>query len=235
MDHALDAMGDGGGIRGEEARVEAPDAAGRGDRARDQEQAGRIGQKAGIRERLPGAVELGRLAVGFAAEAKPGLLAGLADRGDRRATCARPAEIFGLPLSRFCFELFGDGSRDRHAIIRLVDAPAGKDELAGHEHHLVVALADQHFWDRAGAIDQDQRRRIPRPVIGMVIGFLLFRLLILVPAAVSLISIPIVFIALNRRNTIRRVVVKAVHAQSPLQADHGALHRLQQQQRQRPA
>jgi hypothetical protein len=39
-------MGDAGSIGGEEARIEAADAAGRGDRARDQEQAGRIGQQA---------------------------------------------------------------------------------------------------------------------------------------------------------------------------------------------
>lgn len=60
MHHALDAMGDGGSIRGEETGVEAADPAGRGDGARDQEQAGGIGQQPRIRERLPGARELDR-------------------------------------------------------------------------------------------------------------------------------------------------------------------------------
>ncbi len=88
MDHALDAVGDRGGIRREEARVEALDAAGRGDRACDQEQAGRVGQQARIRERLPVAVELSRLTLGLAPEAKAGLLAGLVDRGDGERFCA---------------------------------------------------------------------------------------------------------------------------------------------------
>src|SRR6266699_755297 len=99
MDHALDAMGDRGRVRGEESRIETLDAAGRGDGARDQEQAGRIGQEACIRERLPWTVKLWtvklwtiklwtvklwtiklrRGAVGVAAEAEAGFLAGLAD------------------------------------------------------------------------------------------------------------------------------------------------------------
>src|SRR3569833_1568153 len=36
---------------------------------------------------------------------------------------------------------------------------------------------------------------------------------------------------LYRRNTIGRALVKPVHTQSPLQADHSSLHRLQQRQR----
>ena len=36
-----------------------------------------------------------------------------------------------------------------------------------------MALADQHFWDRTTAIDQDQRRGIPGTELGMVISFLL--------------------------------------------------------------
>jgi len=82
MDHTLDAMGDRGGIRGEEAGVEALDAAGRGDGARDQEQARGVGQQARISEWLPRAFEPGR-ALGLAPEAEAGLLAGFADRGDR--------------------------------------------------------------------------------------------------------------------------------------------------------
>jgi hypothetical protein len=44
MHHAFDSMRDGRGIGGEEARVETADAAGRGDRARNQEQPGRVRQ-----------------------------------------------------------------------------------------------------------------------------------------------------------------------------------------------
>ena len=52
--------------------------------------------------------------------------------------------------------------------------PPGKNIFARHEHHLVVALADQDLRLVAGAIDQDQRRRVLGPEIGMVIGFFSF-------------------------------------------------------------
>ena len=80
MHHAFDAMRDGRGIGGEEAGVEAADAARRGDRACDQEQARRIGQQARVGERRPRTVELGLL-LDLAAEAEPGLFTGFADRG----------------------------------------------------------------------------------------------------------------------------------------------------------
>ena len=76
-------------------------------------------------------------------------------------------------LGEIGFQLGGDGCCTRHAVIVLVDAAAGEDELSGHEHHLVVALADQDFRT-AAAIDQDQRRRIAGAEIGMVVGFLAF-------------------------------------------------------------
>ena len=82
MDHALDTMGDGRGIGGEKPRIEAPHPAGRGDGAGDQKQAGGVRQQPGFAERLPHAVEPGRHAIGLAAEAETGFLAGLADRRD---------------------------------------------------------------------------------------------------------------------------------------------------------
>ena len=54
MDDTLDTMGDRRSIGREEAGVIPPDAAGRGDRARNQEQAGWIGQEARFRKRRPG-------------------------------------------------------------------------------------------------------------------------------------------------------------------------------------
>ena len=81
MDHALDAVRDGRRIGGEEARIKTANAAGRGDRARDQEQTGGIGQQTRFRKRFPGAVELGGF-FDLAAEAETGLLAGLADCGN---------------------------------------------------------------------------------------------------------------------------------------------------------
>ncbi len=172
MDHAFDAMGDAGSICGEEARVEAADAAGRGDRARDQEQVGRIGQQARFRERLPGAVEF----YGFfnlAAEAETGFLAGFADRGDRERPRAGRCDLRAT-LEQVGFELSGNRRGNRNAVVRLVDAAAGKNIFARHEHHFVVALADQNLRLVAGAVDQDQRGCILGPEIGMVIGFFSF-------------------------------------------------------------
>jgi hypothetical protein len=53
MDDAVDAVRDRRSVRREEPGVEAPDASGRGDGARNQEKTGRIGQQAGIAKRLP--------------------------------------------------------------------------------------------------------------------------------------------------------------------------------------
>ena len=170
MDHALDTMRDGRRIGGEEAGVEAADTAGRGDRARDQEQAGRIGQQSCIGEWRPGAVEL-CLLLDLAAEAESGLFAGFADRRIGKRTRAAGRDLRAA-LQEIGFELRRDRGGDRHAVVGLVDAAAGENELAGHEHHLVVALADEHLRLGTGAIDQDQRRGILRPEIRVMIGFL---------------------------------------------------------------
>ena len=52
--------------------------------------------------------------------------------------------------------------------------PPGKTYLPGMNTDLVVAFADQNLRLVAGAVDQDQRRRILGPEIGMVIGFFSF-------------------------------------------------------------
>jgi hypothetical protein len=140
MDHAFNAMGDAGSIRREEAGIEAADAAGRGDRARDQEQAGRIGQQARFRERLPGAFEFHGL-VDLAAEAEPGFLAGLADRGDRERT--RPGSYdLRAALEQIGLEFGGNRRGNGNAVVGLIDAAARENIFARHEHDVVVALAD---------------------------------------------------------------------------------------------
>ena len=234
--------------------------AGRGDRARDQKQAGRIGQQAGVAERLPYAVEFWRRSIALAAEAKPGFLAGLADRGDRQRSRARRRRL-RTAFHQIGFKFLRNRRRNRNAVIQLVDAAARKHEFAGHEHHLVVALADQDFWDCAGAIDQDQRRGIHRPAIGMMIGLFFFFddacrfahfaphiFFSVIPGCALLGAGPesiltdggYGFRARAQEGAPRNdgqlrfgiVLVKSVHAQRPLHADHRTLHRLQQHQRQ---
>ena len=82
MHHALDAVRDGRCVRREEAGVEAPDAARRGDRTRNQEQPGRIGQQPCLGKWFPGSVQIGFPVLVLAAQAKAGFLAGFADCGD---------------------------------------------------------------------------------------------------------------------------------------------------------
>ena len=173
MDHALDAMGDGGGIGGEEPGIEAADAAGRRDRARNQKQSGRIGQQAGLGKRLPCAFQGRRGAIALASEAEPGFFAGLADRGDRQRARARRRDLRAA-LEQVVFKRFRDWRCHGNAVVGFVDPAAGKDEFAGHEHHLVVALADQNFWRGGGAIDQDQRGGVDGSTIGVMVGFFLF-------------------------------------------------------------
>src|SRR3984957_12649019 len=173
MDYPLHALGDGGVIRGEKPCVEAAHAAGRRDGARDQKQSGRIGQQARLAEGLPRAFERRRSAIALAPEAETGFLTGLADRGDGKRACARGADLWA-PLQQIFLERLRDRGCDGNAVVVLVNTAAGKDEFAGHEHHLVVAFADQHLRDGGGAIDQDQRGGVYRAAIGVVVGFLLF-------------------------------------------------------------
>ena len=95
-------------------------------------------------------------------------------RGWRRppASARATAVILGLPFKQVGFQRLRNRGRHRHAAVSCIDAAAGKDEFAGHEHHLVVASADQHFWHCAGAIDQDQRGGIDGTAIGVMVGFL---------------------------------------------------------------
>jgi hypothetical protein len=74
------------------------------------------------------------------------------------------------------FELFRNRRGNRNAVVCLVDAPAGKDEFAGHEHHLVVAFADQNLWSGGGTVDQDQRGGVLGTEIRMMIGLFFFSL-----------------------------------------------------------
>ncbi len=89
----------------------------------------------------------------LAAEAEARLLAGLADRRDSRAHVRgrrvdlRTALRAGWPRAP---RVIGAATGTR--LSALSTRPPGKTILAGHEHHLVVALADQHFrlWRRSG-------------------------------------------------------------------------------------
>src|SRR5439155_2051692 len=100
-------------------------------------------------------------------------LAGFADGGDRERT--RPGSCdLRTALEQVRLKLGGNGSGNGNAVVRLVDAAARENIFARHEYHLVVALADQHLRLLAGAVDQDQRRRVLGPEIGMVIGFFSF-------------------------------------------------------------
>ena len=58
---------------------------------------------------------------------------------------AREAVILGLPFSRFCSSAFGIGAATGIRLSVLSTRAARKNEFARHEHHLVVALADQNL------------------------------------------------------------------------------------------
>jgi hypothetical protein len=93
MDHTFDVVGDRRSIRGKKPCIEPPHAARRGDRAGNQEQAGRVGQQAGIGERFPPAFQRRGRTVALAAETEPGLFAGLAARRDPDSACARRRDL----------------------------------------------------------------------------------------------------------------------------------------------
>src|SRR3954471_7891758 len=138
MDHALDAVRDRRGVSSKEAGIKTPDTAGRRDRARDQKKSGRVGQKARFRKRLPGAVELDGF-VDLAAETKPGLFAGFADRCNCKRACPRGRDLWAA-LEQVGFELTGNWRCDGNTVVRLVDTAAGENILARHEHDVVMAL-----------------------------------------------------------------------------------------------
>ena len=60
-------------------------------------------------------------------------------------------------------------ARDRHLAVARLHAAAGKHQLAGHEFQAGVALAEQHLRQRAGAVDDDQRRGIARLQVRMAL------------------------------------------------------------------
>src|SRR5262249_52080330 len=66
---------------------------------------------------------------------------------------------------------------DRYARIGEIDAAARKDVSIGHEGVLGVATAQQHFRHLAALAHQDQRRRIARPQVGILLIELLDRAL----------------------------------------------------------
>ena len=154
----------------------------------------------------------------LAPEAQPGLLAGLADRGDRQRLGPRGRDLRAA-LQQVGLELPGNRRGHRNAVIGLVDTAAGKDELAGHEHDLVVALADQDLrhlrrCDRPGSGSR-------RPSVGSRDGDrpLFLPACLVWPAPRRSLPSPLIrfCFCLHRWNAVRRRVIEAVHAQRPLQ------------------
>ena len=88
MDHAVDAMSNGRRIGREESRVEAADAAGRGDRTGDEIKTRRVREEAGIGKGLPWTGQRRRGAM-FASKAQAGFLASLADGGNGKRARAK--------------------------------------------------------------------------------------------------------------------------------------------------
>src|SRR5207237_10508567 len=127
-----------------------------GDRAGDQKQAGWVGQQSCLAKRLPRACEVRRSLIARSPETKACFFTGLADRGDCQRTSARGRDL-GAALQKILFKRLWNGRSDGHAVIRPVDATAGKNEFAGHEHHVVVALARRNFWRGGATVDRDRR------------------------------------------------------------------------------
>ena len=99
------------------------------------------------------------------AEHQPGFLVGFADGGERVAGSldfARPLhpqhQAFGISHVERC--------RRRHQPIGGLNAAARKNEFAGKKFVTFVAAAEQNLRHAFGAIDQNERRRVPRPQIG---------------------------------------------------------------------
>ena len=128
---------------------------------RDEMDGAEVGNDAGFGERLPRPRRRRDRRRTRRAEHEAGLLIGLADRGEREARGFRRAG-----MSDFCHQA-GDvavvqsGER-RHLPVRRLDAAAGKNEFSRHETVPLVAAAEQHFRHGLGAVDEDQRRGIPR-------------------------------------------------------------------------
>ena len=99
------------------------------------------------------------------AEHQPGFLIGLAHRGERIGRRFRGARPFHPPHQRSQMTVIERGG-DRHQPVGRLDAAAGKDEFARQEAMPLVTAAEQHLRDRLGAVDQNQRRRIPRFDVG---------------------------------------------------------------------
>jgi len=199
---------------------------GRGDRACDQKQSGRVRQQAGLGKGFPWALECRRRAIALAPQTKPGFLAGFADRRDRQRARPRRRDLRAA-LHQVGFELLCDRGGDRNAVVGLVDAAAGKTNLPGMNTTLSWRLPTRtSAWrpcDRP-----DQRGGVDGAAIGVMVGFLLVSCNFAHLAPRPCVSCflferpPDLFLGI--------LFVESMHAQRPLHPDHGAFHRLQQQQ-----
>src|SRR5262249_21241006 len=87
-----------------------------------------------------------------------------ADGGERERARFRRARAL-QPLHQVRFGRRIERPRDRHALVGRIDPAAGKDEFPRHEFVAVMAFAEQDLGHAAGAVDQNQRRRILGPPI----------------------------------------------------------------------
>ena len=99
------------------------------------------------------------------AEHKPGLLVGLAHRGEREGRRLGRARALHSPLQTLGVAFVQRRGR-RHQPVGDLDASAGKDEFSGHKPVPLVTPAEENLRHRLGAIDQNKRGRIPRFYIG---------------------------------------------------------------------
>ncbi len=161
------------GARHEEARIEAPRPAGRSHGASDQVETVERRRQALVEEALPVlAVVLARRAVPERlGQHQAGLLEGLAHGGD--AQRLRPLRRGSLEEPRLDVSIERRGDRDMR--IGLVDPAAGEDIAVGHEGRLGGAATHQHFRHLALQAHEDQRRRIARPHVGILLLELLDR------------------------------------------------------------
>ena len=235
MDDARHPVGDGGRVRGEKARVEALDAARRRDRTCDQVERGGIRQEARIAERLPASLELRLHVVRRLAEAKPGFLAGFADRGIGERARARCRNLRAA-LHQPSFKRGRDRRGHLDLVVLRIDAAAGKHERARHEHDVVVPLADQHLRLRLRPVDQDQRRcilRTERRGAWWCLPDNFPDWAVSNSARPSRTFAPQVFFFSQTRfeRIGGTVLIESVHPEGPLQADNGSFDRLEQCQR----
>ena len=148
-------------VDGEESGVEAPHALGWRDGSADEMQRLQIGKHTPFLKGRPGGGCGGavRTSIIPGPEQKARLLEGLADGSERQS----PTALGRGPGDPGHQRLLGagmKGTRHGHGSVAGFDAPAGKDELAGHEFQALMPLAHEHLRVSALAVDDDEGRGV---------------------------------------------------------------------------